>query len=580
MRRLLYCGEWIESHALHVFLLHAPDFLGYDGAIEMAADHPPVVERGLRMKKAGNDLMTLVGGRSIHPVNVRIGGFYRMPSRAELRALRPGPRAGARRRARDGAAGRRVRLPRLRAALRVPRAAGRARLPDRVRQRRDLVGRRLRGARLPRAHRGVARRRTRNALHATPRRVDRGPYVVGPLARYTLNHDRLSPMAQRGRRARPGWARRAATRSARSSCAPSSSWRPAHEALRIIDGWTGRRRAERAGAAPGGEGFGASEAPRGVLFHRYVLDDDGHHPRRADRAADVAEPAQHRGRPPLAGRGLDRPRRPRAPAPVRARDPQLRPLHLLRHPLPRPHRGRGRDGATGLARLGLVVGLGSPTAGTTPWARRWPAPWRTLRLPGSRCSSTRTRPPCSTSGRATTPSSSWTPCAPADRPARCTSLETGAGRAPLPERRLGRHRARRDPRLRPGGGGRARPGRCTGCRRAWSSSVWRPAASSTAPRSSAAVAAAVEPAADARARRAEGGERRCASVSWARCSTWSPATRRGARRRPGRETVVTAHPDEPVAPATGSSSTPGSPSAGLRPPSEAPPVGDEPGGSA
>jgi coenzyme F420-reducing hydrogenase alpha subunit len=54
LRRLLYCGEWIESHALHVYLLHAPDFLGYDGAVEMAADHPAVVERGLRLKKAGN----------------------------------------------------------------------------------------------------------------------------------------------------------------------------------------------------------------------------------------------------------------------------------------------------------------------------------------------------------------------------------------------------------------------------------------------------------------------------------------------------------------------------------------------
>ncbi|HEX5968908.1 MAG TPA: nickel-dependent hydrogenase large subunit, partial [Intrasporangium sp.] len=89
MRRLLYCGEWMESHALHIHLLHAPDFLGYDSAIEMAADHKEVVERGLRLKKAGNDLMTAVGGRSIHPVNVRIGGFYRMPDVAALRNLRP-----------------------------------------------------------------------------------------------------------------------------------------------------------------------------------------------------------------------------------------------------------------------------------------------------------------------------------------------------------------------------------------------------------------------------------------------------------------------------------------------------------
>lgn len=70
LRRLLYCGEWIESHSLHIHLLHAPDFLGYPGAIEMAADHGAVVERGLRLKKTGNALMTVVGGRAIHPVNV------------------------------------------------------------------------------------------------------------------------------------------------------------------------------------------------------------------------------------------------------------------------------------------------------------------------------------------------------------------------------------------------------------------------------------------------------------------------------------------------------------------------------
>jgi len=80
MRRLLYCGEWIESHALHMFLLHAPDFLGYESAIDMAADHPAVVESALRMKKAGNDLMDVVGGRSVHPINVKLGGFYRMPT--------------------------------------------------------------------------------------------------------------------------------------------------------------------------------------------------------------------------------------------------------------------------------------------------------------------------------------------------------------------------------------------------------------------------------------------------------------------------------------------------------------------
>ena len=89
LRRLLYCGEWIESHALHVYLLHAPDFLGYPGAIEMARDYRDLVEQGLRLKKAGNELLELLGGRAIHPINVRVGGFYRVPDRESLRAFRP-----------------------------------------------------------------------------------------------------------------------------------------------------------------------------------------------------------------------------------------------------------------------------------------------------------------------------------------------------------------------------------------------------------------------------------------------------------------------------------------------------------
>jgi sulfhydrogenase subunit alpha len=70
LRRLIYCGEWIESHALHVYMLHAPDFLGYDDAISMAANHPDLVKQGLKLKKIGNDLMILLGGREIHPINI------------------------------------------------------------------------------------------------------------------------------------------------------------------------------------------------------------------------------------------------------------------------------------------------------------------------------------------------------------------------------------------------------------------------------------------------------------------------------------------------------------------------------
>ncbi len=87
LRRLIYCGEWIESHTLHVYLLHAPDFLGYADAIQMAKDHPGILERGLKLKKAGNEIVRLLGGREIHPINIRVGGFYKAPTKKSLRAI-------------------------------------------------------------------------------------------------------------------------------------------------------------------------------------------------------------------------------------------------------------------------------------------------------------------------------------------------------------------------------------------------------------------------------------------------------------------------------------------------------------
>ncbi len=87
LRRLMYCGEWIESHALHVHLLQAPDFFGLASGIELAERFPDEVKRGLRLKKIGNSLLEVLGGRAIHPVNLAVGGFYRYPPLGEMQAL-------------------------------------------------------------------------------------------------------------------------------------------------------------------------------------------------------------------------------------------------------------------------------------------------------------------------------------------------------------------------------------------------------------------------------------------------------------------------------------------------------------
>ena len=272
MRRLLYCGEWIESHALHVFLLHAPDFLGYDGAIEMAADHPDVVELGLRLKKAGNRLMELVGGRAVHPVNVRVGGFYRFPLAADLRRFRP------------------VLEQALEDALAAVGVVARFDFPD-FEQPHEYLSLRAEhgypieagsvvttaGRAFPVSDfaRWIEERHVphSNALHA--RLTGSGTtYAVGPLARYTLNSDRLSPLAREA--ARDGGLGATCRNPFRSIVVRAVELVEAcHEALRIVDAWVDGSPPAVVVPARAGEGCGASEAPRGTLFHRYVLDGAG-----------------------------------------------------------------------------------------------------------------------------------------------------------------------------------------------------------------------------------------------------------------------------------------------------------------
>ena len=272
MRRLLYCGEWIESHTLHVYLLHAPDFLGYPGAIEMAADHPDVVERGLRLKKAGNALMTLVGGRAVHPVNVKVGGFYRFPTLAELRALRPRLRAA------------------LDDALATVTMASGFEFPD-FEQDHEYVSLRT-GHDYPieagsfvtsSGHEfgvdafgdWVAEEHVphSNALHARLR--DAGPYVVGPLARYSLNHDRLPPTARQA--ADAAGLGPTCRNPFRSIVVRAVELVVAcEEALRIIDGWSDGRSIVGPGARRvRAWATGPREAPRGTLYQRYELAADG-----------------------------------------------------------------------------------------------------------------------------------------------------------------------------------------------------------------------------------------------------------------------------------------------------------------
>jgi len=271
LRRLLYCAEWLESHCLHIFMLHAPDFLGYDGAIDMARDHPEIVKQGLELKKLGNELLAFLGGREVHPINVRVGGFYKVPTRRELQS-----RAASLERARE-------------IALETVRWAGALEFPDcerdyefvALREERDYPhneGRIVSSKGLDIAVRDydqsfeelhVARS---TALHS--RIVERGAYLVGPMARYALNFDRLSPGA------------RSAAEAAGLGPVCRNPYRSivvravevlhaCEEALELIERYAPPSRPFAAVEPRAAIGHGCTEAPRGMLYHRYELADDG-----------------------------------------------------------------------------------------------------------------------------------------------------------------------------------------------------------------------------------------------------------------------------------------------------------------
>jgi coenzyme F420-reducing hydrogenase alpha subunit len=268
LRRLLYCGEWIESHALHVFLLHAPDFLGYPSAIEMARDHREVVERGLAMKKAGNTLIATLGGRAIHPVSPRVGGFSKVPRRAELQALRAPLQRGL-----DGA----IEAARWAASLPVPELE------------QDYVFVALDGGdayplewgeRIVVGSRGEVPVEAfdqhfveeqvphSNALHC--RLADGTPYLCGPLARINHHASKLHPVAAEALRAHgPSPPVKNPYRSIGARAIELVH--AFAEALDLIDGYVEPDRPFVEVAPRAAVGAGATEAPRGLLWHRYAI---------------------------------------------------------------------------------------------------------------------------------------------------------------------------------------------------------------------------------------------------------------------------------------------------------------------
>ncbi len=270
LRRLLYCGEWIESHTLHIYLLHAPDFLGYPSAIEMAAVHPERVRAGLELKKTGNRIVEVVGGRPVHPVNPRVGGFHRAPARAELEALLPALDS-ALETARDTVrwvAG--FDFPELEPDFEMVSLRHPLEYP--------ILGERIvsdRGLDIAVSEFPTEFQEEQSGHSTALASTHRGkPFLVGPLARFTNCRDQLSAgvLVEAEAAGLAGGCRNpfksivVRALETMEACA---------EAIRLI-------RAYRPPDPPfvdapprAATGHGASEAPRGLLYHRYRLAGDG-----------------------------------------------------------------------------------------------------------------------------------------------------------------------------------------------------------------------------------------------------------------------------------------------------------------
>ncbi len=270
MRRVMYCGEWIQSHALHIHLLALPDFLGFDNALTMGKQHAAVLSRGLKLQSLGNQIIRLFGGRSVHPVGVRVGGFYKAPAPKAAADLADKLAASIP----DA-----VDLAKWIADIEIPTVeqdwiSVSLRHPDEY----PMIGDRIiasDGLDIPieafEQHFREQHVPHSTALHATYH--DR-PYLVGPLARLNLNLDRL-PAQTRKLISDTGIAfpshnmyHSMLARAFEIQIALLEAVRLLRDYRTVDDCW-------QTHTPQAGVGCGATEAPRGLLWHRYETDSDG-----------------------------------------------------------------------------------------------------------------------------------------------------------------------------------------------------------------------------------------------------------------------------------------------------------------
>jgi len=273
LRRLLYCGEWIESHALHIYMLNAPDFLGYESAITMAAVHPKEVELALRLKKIGNRILEILGGRATHPVSVCVGGFYRVPRRQELESLSADLRWALEASKQTLALVTTFPFPNFAPDYEFVSVSHPNEYPMNERRIVSSKGTDIDPGDFERVYLEEHVEHS-TALHSA--RADNGSsYFVGPLARMNLNIDKLMPQALAAARAcGVSWPCRNPYMGIVARAVELIH--ACEEALAIIEAYREPASSRVQFKVHAGEGCAATEAPRGLLYHRYRINDRGH----------------------------------------------------------------------------------------------------------------------------------------------------------------------------------------------------------------------------------------------------------------------------------------------------------------
>lgn len=270
MRRLFYCGEWIESHTMHIHFLALPDFLGFSSAPEMAKQYPDVIHRGLRLHTFGNELIKCLGARAVHPVGACVGGFFKAPSKALTSSLLEKANACIN----DCEALiswlATLQLPdhshdftcvSLHHADEYPFNEGEIISSNGLKISPSQFDQHFKEYQVPYS----------NALHCT---LENKTYLVGPLARVNNCYQQLEPPIH-GLLNKVGFQFPSNNMSHSIMARAIEIYHCVLEAIRILEQYDYPESSRATVKPQAGFGVGCTEAPRGLLWHRYEIDDEG-----------------------------------------------------------------------------------------------------------------------------------------------------------------------------------------------------------------------------------------------------------------------------------------------------------------